>query len=106
MKRKDILTFLLLFTMSFQVLHAYVIDALDTHSCQVNEYVHEFSQSSSGDTQKHDICDIHFEFHTAFIIPQNVTIKQTDYLQEKPYSLINDYEYDASRNFLKPPRFL
>ncbi len=106
MKRKNILTFLLLFVMSFQVLHAYAIDMLDTDACQVNEYVHEFSPSSSGDNPKHDICDIHFGFHTAFIIPQNVNIAQTDYLQEKPYSLIHDYEYDASRNFLKPPRFL
>jgi len=106
MKRKNIFTFLLLFAMSFQVLHAFAIDMLDTHECQVSEYVHEFSQTSNENNLEHDICDIHFEFHTAFLIPQNVTIKQTDYIQDKPYSLINEYEYNASRNFLKPPRSL
>ncbi len=107
MKNNKLLTLVLLFAMSFQVLHAYAIDVLDTHACEVSEYVHEFSHSSIGrDTQKHDICDIHFEFHTAFIVPQNITIKQIDSMQDKPYSPINEYKYDASRNFLKPPKFL
>ena len=32
--------------MSFTILHAYVIEALDTHPCHVSEYVHDFNDNS------------------------------------------------------------
>ncbi len=31
--------------MSFEVVHTFAIDILDTHKCQVSEYVEEFSQA-------------------------------------------------------------
>ncbi len=31
--------------MSFAVVHTFAIDILDTHKCQVSEYVEEFSQA-------------------------------------------------------------
>jgi len=42
---KKILTLVLLFVMSFEVVHAFAIDILDTHKYQVSEYVEEFSQA-------------------------------------------------------------
>ena len=89
--------------MSFQVLHAYVIDALDTHSCEVSEYVIEFSQPISDDITG-DICNIHAEFHTAFLIPQNTFLPKDCTLSEVPQSFIKIYEFTSNQNLLRPPR--
>ena len=66
--KKNLLTLVLLFVMSFQVVHAFAIDILDTHKCQVSEYVEEFSQAVHLD-KPNDICNIHANFHLAFLIP-------------------------------------
>ena len=103
MKNKKILTFLLLLAMSFQVLHAYVIDELDTHACAVSEYVLEFSQPVNFD-EPNDICNIHSEFHISFLVPKNLTLSQEISLQEQPFSHLVSYDYDATKTFLIPPR--
>jgi len=103
MKRKQILTFLLLLAMSFQVLHAFAIDALDSHSCEVSEYVVEFSQPISDDITG-DICKIHAEFHTAFIIPENIVLTKETSPSEKPLSSVQIYEFSSNQHLLKPPR--
>ncbi|HIP20083.1 MAG TPA: hypothetical protein EYG70_03060 [Sulfurimonas sp.] len=103
MKNKKILTLLLLFVMSFQVVHAFAIDMLDSHKCQVSEYVQEFSQAVHLD-EPNDICNIHSEFHLSYLIPQNLEIIQTQKLQEQPYSNLISYDYDITKTFLIPPR--
>ncbi|MDF1883183.1 hypothetical protein JHD49_04455 [Sulfurimonas sp. SAG-AH-194-C21] len=103
MKNKNILTLLLLFVMSFQVFHAYIIDELDVHACSVSEYVQEFSQPVHLD-EPNDICNIHSGFHLAFIVPQNLKLTQTQSLKEQPYSHLISYDYDATKTFLIPPR--
>jgi len=89
--------------MSFQVLHAYVIDALDTHSCEVSEYVLEFSQPISDDISD-DICNIHSEFHSTYIIPENITLIKEKELSQKPLTLIKTYEFSSTQDLLRPPR--
>jgi len=103
MKNKNILTALLLFFMSFQVLHAYVIDELDTHACEVSEYVQEFSQPVNLDDPS-DICNIHAEFHLSFIVPQNLELPARKKIQEQPYSHLISYDYDVAKTFLIPPK--
>jgi len=103
MKNKRVLTLLLLFVMSFQVVHAFAIDMLDTHECEVSEYVVEFTQAVHVD-EPNDICNIHSEFHISFLVPTKLELSQTDTLQELPFSNLVSYDYDATQTFLIPPR--
>jgi len=103
MKQNKLLTILLLLAMSLQVLHAFAIDALDTHACEVSEYVVEFSHPINDDITG-DICNIHSEFHSAFLIPENVVIPKETQASENPNSFIKIYEYSSNQNLLRPPR--
>ena len=89
--------------MSFQVLHAFAIEALDTHACEVSEYVIEFSQPISDDISG-DICNIHSEFHTAFLIPENIFLPKGSAVSQKPQSFIKIHKYTSNQNLLRPPR--
>ena len=89
--------------MSFQILHAFAIDALDTHSCEVSEYVVEFSQPISDDIAG-DICNIHSEFHSVFLIPENTVLQTNTQTSENPHSYIKIYKFSSKQNLLRPPR--
>ncbi|MEN4045659.1 MULTISPECIES: hypothetical protein [Sulfurimonas] len=99
--KKRLLTFVLLLSMSFNILHAYAIEVLETDPCQVSEYVHEFSNNS--ETADNCICQLHHCFHIAFILPEiNIPFARENFSQ-KPYSNIKIYEFNSYDNFLKPP---
>ncbi len=105
MKRKDILIFLLLFAMGFNALHAYAIEMLDTHACEVSEYVHEFSY----DADEHidgDLCHIHAGFHTLVILSENNLFVELSKLSYTPHFHGKIYNYNPYNNFLKPPILL
>lgn len=103
MKRKNILISLLLFALSFNALHAYVIDTFDTHSCTVNEYIQEFSHPLSDDISD-DICNLHSAFHIVFILPQHLHVSRDLLLHVSPQTVIKSYAYTPEDKFLKPPR--
>ena len=87
--------------MSFSIVHAYVIEALDTHPCQASEYVHDCNDNS--DMANNDICHIHHFFHIAYILPEvHVKLLRKSF-GEKPYTHTKTYEYNSLNNFLKPP---
>ena len=101
MKKRKLLTFVLLFALSFTSLHAFVIDALDTHSCNVQEYVHEFSSS---DTHiDGDICHIHAAFHTVVILSELSISLENITLNAVPHFFISSYEYTPYNTLFKPP---
>lgn len=102
MKLKKLLNILVFMAMSFSVLHAIAIDELDTHRCNVNEYVQELSHPLS-DIANGDICNIHSFFHVPFIIPTSINIFKAKHSCEKPQLLSKIYEYISYDNFLKPP---
>ena len=102
MKKKNLLSLFLLFAMSFQVVHAYAIDLLDTHECEVNEYVVEFSQPISAHVSD-DICNLHSSFHIPFLLPQAILFPISTDSPESPQSFIKSYDYDAPKTFLIPP---
>ncbi len=87
--------------MSFSVVHAYVIEALDTHPCQVSEYVHDLSNESN--IVYDDICQLHQFFHIAYILPEIDVKLLHKTFDTQPYSNIKIYEYNLYDNFLKPP---
>jgi hypothetical protein len=102
MKTKKLFTLLLLLSMSFQVVHAYAIDMLDTHESSLHEYIQEFSQTIN-ENASDDLCKIHFEFHSPFILPQNQIFLQENNHVQKPFVLQNLYEFTAYENSIKPP---
>jgi len=102
MKTKKLLLIVLLFVMGFEVVHAFVIESFDTHHSSVYEYVDEFNQPK-GDDLSGDICSIHYEFHTAFVIPENNPFFLLPLPTQTPESEMTLYEYDTFHNFLKPP---
>ena len=67
MKTKNIITLALLFTMSFSMVHEYVFTFYDSDRCSAIEYISEIDAPS----HHGDICDIHFEYHIAYILPYN-----------------------------------
>jgi hypothetical protein len=99
--KNRLLTLFLLLSLSLNIVHAYVIEAFDTHSCQVNEYVHEFNESS--EMADDDICHIHHFFHTAFIVPINEDFISEIKIEDRPLATQSSYTYNNLENFLKPP---
>ena len=102
MKNKNILTLVLLFIMSFQVVHAFAIEMLDTNECHISEYVGDSSYIVDVDSD--DICKLHAAFHHSFIVPEATVLKRELFTKETPSTLITSYDYDATKNFLIPPR--
>lgn len=101
--KKRVLTLVLLLSIGFNVAHAYVIEALDTHPCHVSEYVHEFHNDTSAPTD--DICHLHHFFHIVFLIPQIDFAVGDNYVPSQPLSETELYSYTPDTNFLKPPIF-
>lgn len=101
MKNK-FLTILLLLSVSFNIAHAYIIEVLDTHSCQIGEYVHGFHESDEA-VAADDICHLHHFFHVAFILPEMQFVLLRENITTKLYTNNEKYEYNSSKNFLKPP---
>ena len=101
MKKRKLLTFVLLFALSFTSLHAFVIDALDTHSCNAHEYVQEFSAQDI--PINGDICHIHAAFHTVVILSELSISLESMTLNAVPHFFINSYEYTPYNTLFKPP---
>ncbi len=87
--------------MSFSVVHAYVIEVLDAHPCQVSEYVHDLNNES--EIADDGICHLHHFFHIAYILPEVDVKLSHKTFDAKPYSTITLYEYNSYDDFLKPP---
>ncbi len=99
--KNRLLTLFLLFSINFNISHAYVIEALDTHPCQVGEYVHEFHDNNN--IEADDICNIHHLFHIAFILPETDISIVHEHFTTRPSTEIKQHKYNSHKNFLKPP---
>ena len=99
---KKIVTFILLSSMCFSMLHAYTIEMLDTDKSHLSEYILETSHT---DTQHDDnVCDIHNAFHTVFILPSNIIVDKDISTSQKPIFTPKNYTYNSLQNLLRPPR--
>ena len=99
MKNKSLVTFALLFVMGFSLIHEYIYVSLDEDHCTITEYVMEFSASNNHG----DICDIHFEYHQSFLMPQSLPFPQNNKLSSKLISQNEHYKNNNIHTFLKPP---
>lgn len=88
--------------MSFNVLHAYIIEHFDSHKCSVYEYQTDFKELKID--SKTDICAHHYIFHMPFI--QN-SIEELKLYLEKPskkiYTYIKKHSFIFKSKLIKPP---
>jgi len=101
---KKLINILLLFVLSFSIAHGVVLDRHQDEHCSLQEYVAEFSQPiEHQDEHKGDMCDSHFMFHVAYLLPQNYALLELcneDFITEF-YLLSSPYSY--IENSFRPP---
>ncbi len=102
MKTRKLISVLLLMAMGFSSLHAYAISFLDEDHCEVREYIQEFSQESTHNV-KNDICNIHHEFHIAFVLPEATLLPSQLQFSTATVMTLERHDYQPPKNFLKPP---
>ncbi|MDA3945351.1 MAG: hypothetical protein PF439_01545 [Helicobacteraceae bacterium] len=99
MKIKSIITLALLFAIGFSSVHAYVFAFYDEEHLSAVEYVSQLQAPSSHG----DICDVHFEYHQAFLLPQNSAIPDAKQLSFAETSQDESYCFQTHLDFFKPP---
>lgn len=99
MKIKSLITLSLLFVLGFSMVHEYVFAFQDDDPCTVSEYVSEIEAPSSHG----DICDIHYEYHQAFLLPQVTTLPQSSDLSSNTILCNEIYQFQANLEFFRPP---
>lgn len=87
MKKHKIWTLLLLISMSFSMLNAFIIESNEKDHCTLQAYVQEFSQP----THCGDLCDIRYMFHISFILPEYYGLQPYD--NRKTHALIYSNEH-------------
>ncbi len=100
MKIKKTILSLLLLSLSISIVHEYIFTTLDTNKCSVIEYVHEHDRP----IQKGDICDIHYEYHHSFIVPQQKLTFKLPHISFKPSFLPKRYISQIFFDHFKPPK--
>ena len=100
MKAKKTILGLLLLAFSVSIVHEYIFTILDRDKCSVVEYVHEHDKPS----QKGNICDIHYEYHHSFIVPQQKLVFKLPHISFKPSFLPKGYISQILFDHFKPPK--
>ena len=110
MKTKSFITFSLLFALSFTMVHEYVFAFYDNNHCDIKEYVQELQGSVTNHTASHqesvhedDICDIHFEYHQAFVLLHHLPLPQSHDLRSNIILTKETYQFHTYLKFIKPP---
>jgi len=96
---KIIITLALLFSFAFSTVHEFAFAFYDTNHCSVSEYVDELDSPSKHD----DICDTHFEYHHAYLLPQTDIVLHKNSENSKPTFYKESYKFLANLDFIKPP---
>ena len=99
MKLKSLVTLSLLFVFSFSIVHEFAFAYFDNDHCSTTEYVAELDSP-----QNHgDICDIHFEYHQAYLLPENIIAQNQHTNTSKVQINKESYSFKVNSYFLKPP---
>ncbi len=110
MKIKSFITFSLLLAVSFSIVHEYAFAFYDDQHCNTAEYVQELQgpvtleagpHESSGHTE--DICDIHFEYHQAFLLLPVSSFFQDHDLRSPVVLTKETYLFQTHLKSIKPP---
>lgn len=99
MKLKSLITFSLLFVLSFSIVHEYIFAMFEDEHCSVGEYVCELEIPSDHG----DLCDIHFEYHQSFLLSDITKIPNIE--DYKSLNLFKDkiYTFKTHRELFRPP---
>jgi len=98
MKLKSIITFSILISLSFSILHGFAFVTLDDNQCNVSEFVNELDAPTGVD----DICDTHFKYHEASIFTTQIFLQNINKISElKLYN--ENYNAKINLNFIIPP---
>jgi len=99
MKLKSIITFSILIALSFSIVHEFAFAAFDENQCSVSEFVNELDAPTGAD----DICDIHYEYHQAYMFPnENISIHKIDKLSELQIKK-ETYNQKITQDLIIPP---
>jgi len=99
MKTKKFVTLILLFALSFSVVHEYAFAFYDTNHCSTAEYIAELEVP-----QDHgDICDIHFEYHQSFLLTQDAQLPLYTLSSSQELFEHQNYNFQTQLEFFKPP---
>ena len=102
MNIKKIWTLLLLLAMSFSIVHAYAFSAIEAdHHGSVHEYIQELSVP----TDHGDICDIHFEYHVSYLLPEYFILPDHTSLTDTLFNVNERIEIDKTTSLFRPPIF-
>ena len=93
MKFKGIVIAWVLVSLSFSVLHAFAIDIADDTKSHLSEYIS--AKSSKNINHDDNICDIHSQFHTTFIIPNGVVFFKDIQLIQTHTFVDKIYKYNS-----------
>jgi len=85
--------------MSFSILHEYTFAMADDEHCTVIEFANEIA----GPVDKGDICDIHYEYHMAYLLPSKQNLAQASNISTKPIIQKESYKFTPNLDFIKPP---
>lgn len=99
MKEKKLVLLVLLLVMSFSLVHEFAFAYFDDDHCTTSEYIAELE----GPTEHGDICDIHYEYHNAYILPQNNTVLHEIRISYKQVSRDYSYLFKTYSKTIKPP---
>ena len=85
--------------LTFSIVHEYAFVVLDENQCSVSEFIHEFDAPTGSD----DICDMHCEYHHAYILSQyDSMLSNITKISEKfPYK--ENYNFTLNLEFIIPP---
>ncbi len=99
MKLKSIITFSIILALSFSIVHEFAFAAFDKNQCSVSEFVNELDAPTGAD----DICDIHFEYHQAYMFPTpTLSIQKIDKISE-PQTKKETYTKQTCLDLIIPP---
>ena len=99
MKLKNIITLSILLALSFSIMHEFTFAKYDKEHCSVSEYISELKAPNNCG----DICDIHFEYHQAYMFPpEKISIQNIDKTSEKKLHK-ESYKFLENSDLIKPP---
>ena len=99
MRTKSIATLALLFVMSFSVVHEFAFAYFDDGHCSPAEYISEIEAP----TDHGDICDTHYEYHTAYVLPQVYAEFNPVQIRYNQISQSDSYLFKTYSKIIKPP---
>lgn len=93
---------MIIFLLTFNTLHDFIIEHEDTHQCNIKEYSIEFDKPINNDIN--DICNIHHIFHTPFLLNTTQLKFILQKLSKKITTTQKKYTFTYKTKLIKPPK--